>query len=100
MLSRIFLLLLNTQVDTVEKIKRIIKIAIETKIKYGKNQGHSEKITCQDASLTCMVGQQRVRDQEKDSLSVQDKRNTTRTKDGKHHKERTNNKNNKCQTKI
>ena len=32
-LSRIFPLLLNTKVDTVEKIKRIIKIAIETKIK-------------------------------------------------------------------
>ena len=28
-----------------------------------------------------MVGQQRVRDQEKESLSVQDKGNTTRTKD-------------------
>ena len=100
-LLRIFALLLNTKVDSAEKIKRIIKTAIETtKKKYGKNQVHSEKITCQDAPLTRMVGQQRVQDQEKDSLSVRDKRNNTRTKDGKHHKEWTNNKNNKCQEKI
>ena len=32
-LSRIFALLLNTKVDTAEKIKRIIKIAIETTLK-------------------------------------------------------------------
>ena len=47
-----------------------------------------------------MVGQQRVQDQEKDGLFVQDKRNTTRTKDGKHHKQWKNNKNNKCQAKM
>ena len=32
-LSRIFSLLLNTKVDTAEKIKRILKIAIETTLK-------------------------------------------------------------------
>ena len=32
-LSRIFALLLNTKVDTAEKIKRIFKIAIETTFK-------------------------------------------------------------------
>ena len=32
-LSKIFTLLLNTRVDTSEKIKRIIKIAIETTLK-------------------------------------------------------------------
>ena len=32
-LSRIFTLLLNTKVDTAEKIKRIIKIVIETTLK-------------------------------------------------------------------
>ena len=32
-LSRIFALLLNTKVDTAEKIKQIIKIAIETTLK-------------------------------------------------------------------
>ena len=32
-LSRIFALLLNTKVDTAKKIKRILKIAIETTLK-------------------------------------------------------------------
>ena len=35
-LSRIFTLLLNTKVDTAEKIKRIIKIVIETTLKIYK----------------------------------------------------------------
>ena len=50
-------------------------------------------------SLQEEFGQQRVQDQEKDGLFVQDKRNTTRTKDGKHHKQWKNNKN-KCQAKM
>ena len=32
-LSRLFALLLNTKADTAEKVKRIVKIAIETTIK-------------------------------------------------------------------
>ena len=51
-LPRIFALLLNTKVDTPKKIKRIIKIAIETQIKIRQNQGNSKKITCQNPSLT------------------------------------------------
>ena len=51
-LSRIVALLLNTKVNTPEKIKRIIKIAIETTIKICKNQGNSKKITHQDPLLT------------------------------------------------
>ena len=35
-LLRIFALLLNTKVDTAEKIKRIIKIAIETTLRRAK----------------------------------------------------------------
>ena len=44
-LSKKLALLLNTRVDSVKKIKRIIKIAIETTLKYGKNQGNSETFT-------------------------------------------------------
>ena len=44
-LSRIFALLLNTKVGTAEKKTPIIKIAIET---YGKKQGNSKKINCQN----------------------------------------------------
>ena len=39
-LTRIFALLLNTKVDTADKIKRILKIAIETTLKNGKNQSN------------------------------------------------------------
>ena len=45
-LSKKLALMLNTRVDSVKKIKRIIKIAIETTLKYGKNQGNSETFTC------------------------------------------------------
>ena len=45
-LSKILALLLNTKVDIVEKIKRIIKIAIETTLKIWQEQRQ-----LQDASL-------------------------------------------------
>ena len=57
-LPRIFALLLNTKVGIPKKIKRIIKIAIETpptkkkKKKIRQNQGNSKKITCPNPSLT------------------------------------------------
>lgn len=35
---RVFALLLNTKVDTVDKIKRILKIAIETTLKIWQGQ--------------------------------------------------------------
>ena len=38
MLSKIFALLLNTKVDTAEKIKRIIKITIKTTIKIWQEE--------------------------------------------------------------
>ena len=37
-LTRIFTLLLNTKVDTPEKIKRIVKISVETTIKLWQGQ--------------------------------------------------------------
>ena len=37
-LMRVFALLLNTKVDTVDKIKRILKIAIETTLKIWQGQ--------------------------------------------------------------
>ena len=37
-LTRVFALLLNTKVDTVDKIKKILKIAIETTLKIWEGQ--------------------------------------------------------------
>ena len=37
-LTRVFALLLNTKVDTVDKIKKILKIAIETTLKIWQGQ--------------------------------------------------------------
>ena len=45
-LSKKLALMLNTRVDSVKKTKRIIKIAIETTLKYGKNRGNSDTFTC------------------------------------------------------
>ena len=42
-LSKIFALLLNTKVKTAEKIKKIIKIALETIVKYGQDKSNSKK---------------------------------------------------------
>ena len=69
-LSKKLALMLNTRVDSVKKIKRIIKIAIETTLKYGKNQGNSDTFTCGGKEWLST----------KNNKTIQNKRNTTRTK--------------------
>ena len=90
-LSKIFALLLNTKVKTVEKILKIIKIALETTVKYGQDKSNSKK-------NWMMSG--RWPEKKKNSLSVQNKTNRTRAKDCKYNQKRTNCKNNQCKKKI
>ena len=44
-LTKILTLLLNTNVNTAEKIEKILKIAIETTLKIRQNQSNSETIS-------------------------------------------------------
>ena len=97
-LSRIFTL--NTkEVDTPEKIKNIIKIAIETTI---KNMARTKATVGRLHVKTCHLPGSLVNGEyskKKNSLPAQDKRSNTRRKSSKHHQRGTNNKN-KCKKKI
>ena len=44
-LTRIFALLLNTMVDTPEKIEKYLKLQLKRQLKYGKDKTNGEKMT-------------------------------------------------------
>ena len=66
----------------------------------ARTKSKSMKITCPDAPTTCMDREQRVQYEKKNGLSVHNERNSARTTDSKHYKERTSNKNNNYKKKI
>ena len=43
-LTRIFVLLLNTKVNTPEKIKKYLKLPLKRQLKYGKDKTNGEKM--------------------------------------------------------
>ena len=43
-LTRIFALLLNTKVNTPEKIKKYLKLPLKRQLKYGKDKTNGEKM--------------------------------------------------------
>ena len=81
MLSKIFALLLNTKVDTAEKIKMIIKITIKTTIKIWQEE---EDYVARHAAYPSGLSTESIA--EKKNQPIQNKRNTARIKDGEHHK--------------
>ena len=105
-LPRIFALLLNTKVGIPKKIKRIIKIAIETppppkkKKKYGKTKATVRRLPVQTRHLPRWLVNGEHGKKKKNNLPAQVKRNTTRTKNRRHYQREVNNKNNKCEKKI
>lgn len=78
MLSKIFALLLNTKVDTAEKIKRIIKITIKTTIKIWQEE---EDYVSRHAAYPSGSSTESTAEK-KNNQPIQNKKNTARIKDG------------------
>ena len=79
-LSKILALLLNLRVYTAEKIKRIIKIAIETMLKMARTKA---TVRCFLASVRCVVCFSA-----KNNINIKNKRNITTTKNNRYKKNR------------
>ena len=94
-LSRIFALLLNTKVDTAEKIKRILKIAIEKTENMARTKATVRRLSVTTRQLPAWLVNREYGTQKRTIYPLKIQETLF-----EHYQEWTNHKNNKCKKKI